>query len=467
MEDPNITIEEYIRIEEEKAHRRGKPFIFIIKNLYVPFGIPFDPKRFYKDGGYMKKSVEAKVNSYTPYLYVSFSILFDPKQFYKDGGYTKKSAEAKRIEYISPNTHYLCPIRSIPLTLYTACYIRIRRICPQNRMIDLYNLCTNFVKFVNMALPPREQRHPYLRFEGLEYTNADIADFKERLGRIYERGVHRVHVFDFRGLTDLMAEGLSGRMLMEHKDAQGQSVFTNQALRKLSEVQGPLVHELILEFFSIFRNREVVLDLDTAEALQFQLGEARVSYELERDYSCIAGKSQELKKVTMTYLFYLRGMDVGSVNIPYLLARYLRRFALGRKCEAMISRGQFVACLAEHFGLLTEHKLQGLAAPYPPHLAGPARSLPQRVARLEEEIHRVRGALGRHREESKVDMGKALDADLVVTESNQIESEVQDERNWPGNDTDTDDANIRPIFNEESMAELQLTTECNIFTTRQ
>ncbi|GKE14701.1 hypothetical protein Tco_1422278 [Tanacetum coccineum] len=28
---------------------KGMPFIFIIKNLYVPFGIPFDPKLFYKD----------------------------------------------------------------------------------------------------------------------------------------------------------------------------------------------------------------------------------------------------------------------------------------------------------------------------------------------------------------------------------------------------------------------------------
>ncbi|GKE74726.1 hypothetical protein Tco_1536767 [Tanacetum coccineum] len=28
----------------------GMSFIFLIKNLYVPFGIPFDPKLFYKDG---------------------------------------------------------------------------------------------------------------------------------------------------------------------------------------------------------------------------------------------------------------------------------------------------------------------------------------------------------------------------------------------------------------------------------
>ncbi|GKD02321.1 hypothetical protein Tco_1177295, partial [Tanacetum coccineum] len=77
--------------------------------------------------------------------------------------------------------------------------------------------------------------------------------FKERLGKIYYRGVHRVKVLDFGGLTYTMAEGLSGRMLMEHIDAQGQSVFTIRS----------------------WRFRETVLDLDTVRALQFQLGRAK------------------------------------------------------------------------------------------------------------------------------------------------------------------------------------------------
>ncbi|GKA92018.1 hypothetical protein Tco_0813943 [Tanacetum coccineum] len=42
VEELNITTWNHIH--------KGKPLIFIIKNLYVPFGIPFDPKRFYKDG---------------------------------------------------------------------------------------------------------------------------------------------------------------------------------------------------------------------------------------------------------------------------------------------------------------------------------------------------------------------------------------------------------------------------------
>ncbi|GKE56409.1 hypothetical protein Tco_1495594 [Tanacetum coccineum] len=43
------------------------------------------------------------------------------------------------------------------------------------------------------------------------------------------------------------------------------------------------------------------------------------------------------------------------------------------------------------------------------------------------------------KQESKVDLGKELDADLVVT----------------------------PIYDEEPMAEVQLTDECNIFATGQ
>ncbi|GJT29654.1 hypothetical protein Tco_0909929, partial [Tanacetum coccineum] len=53
-------------------------------------------------------------------------------------------------------------------------------------------------------------------------------------------------------------------------------------------------------------------------------------------------------------------LNVGSFNIPYLLARYLRRFIAERKSRDHISGGQFVARLAEHFGLLSAEILGGL-----------------------------------------------------------------------------------------------------------
>ncbi|GKD67892.1 hypothetical protein Tco_1321982 [Tanacetum coccineum] len=157
----------------------------------------------------------------------------------------------------------------------------------------------------------------------------------------------------------------------------------------------------------------------------------------------IVGRSQAPEKVTMTDLFYLRGMDVGSVNVPYLLARYLRLFAGGRKSGAHISGGQFVARLAEHFGLLTTKILGGLTViapelpiidmtelpdattgapddaedapivdeggqanpapeqvPQQPPLLPPAhvRTMPQRMSRLEEDVHEIRWGLTEQRE---------------------------------------------------------------------
>ncbi|GKE60022.1 hypothetical protein Tco_1510389, partial [Tanacetum coccineum] len=69
----------------------------------------------------------------------------------------------------------------------------------------------------DMALPPRDQRHQYLKFEGLKYTDADITDFEDCLGKIYYKGIHRVLILDFESLSAAMAEGLT-RMLMEHRD---------------------------------------------------------------------------------------------------------------------------------------------------------------------------------------------------------------------------------------------------------
>nr|GEZ53330.1 hypothetical protein [Tanacetum cinerariifolium] len=70
-------------------------------------------------------------------------------------------------------------------------------------------------------------------------------------------------------------------------------------------------------------------------------------------------------------------------------------------------------------------------------------------------------------QESKIDMGKAVSDDLVVTESSGTESEVQDDNSRLGNGTDADNADIRPIYDKEPMAKLQLTVECNIFAIRQ
>ncbi|GKC39105.1 hypothetical protein Tco_1051489, partial [Tanacetum coccineum] len=155
-------------------------------------------------------------------------------------------------------------------------------------------------------------------------------------------------VFNFRGLPDLMADGLSARMLMEHRDAQGAD----------SSRQIPDKGDLRDYWIGISSARDFLGTSPFYTAIRDLI--LRLCHQL---IACsIAGRSQAPEKVTVTDLFYLRGIDVGSVNVPYLLARYLRLFATRRKSGAHISGGQFVARLAEHFGLLTVEILGGLIA---------------------------------------------------------------------------------------------------------
>ncbi|GKD28574.1 hypothetical protein Tco_1239352 [Tanacetum coccineum] len=303
--------------------------------------------------------VNGMLFNHIKYLFVWFGILFDPKRYYKDGVYTRM----------------LWRPRYVFFTLFKLGYMVSKN----------------------------------------GYGVLDIAYFETRLGKIYRREVHRIQVFDFGGLTKLMDKGLRGRILMEHRDAQGQNSERVESGRQIFD-KGDLS-----AYWREISSKWLI--------------------------ACsITGRSQAPEKVIVTDLFYLSGMDIGSVNIPYLLARYLRLFASGRKQGAIRSGGQFVALLVEHFGLLTEERLQGFTvivrdlpminmapgperqqvamasapkaaedapvadkgasavlAPVqvpqpPPPVVGPAQTMAQRLARVEEDMHEIQGAPSEHRE---------------------------------------------------------------------
>ncbi|GJY21813.1 hypothetical protein Tco_0394379 [Tanacetum coccineum] len=220
MDDPNITMEEYIRLEEEKARKRGKVFNWET----AKYG-----KIWYDEDIHDLRSIETEF----------------------------------------PAIDFTCEPTVSSL----------------NDEIDFRVLFDDSDD------------------EDYTYTKADIADFESRLARIYQREVHRVQVFDFGGLPDLMAEGLSARMLMEHRDAQGQSVFTSRAWRRFFDIRGPLVHKLILEFFSTFRFGEAMTDLDTAGALQ--LLDSMLTRPRARDRSSIRVDMMDMDRMLVCWRIYL------------------------------------------------------------------------------------------------------------------------------------------------------------------
>nr|GEV82350.1 hypothetical protein [Tanacetum cinerariifolium] len=72
------------------------------------------------------------------------------------------------------------------------------------------------------------------------------------------------------------------------------------------------------------------------------------------------------------------------------------------------------------------------------------------------EVTQLRETLLQHMSNVKKSVAERI-------QSSGTESEVQDNNSRSGNDTDADDADIRPIYDEEPMAEVQLTAQCNIF----
>ncbi|GJS10771.1 hypothetical protein Tco_0367567 [Tanacetum coccineum] len=170
------------------------------------------------------------------------------------------------------------------------------------------------------ALPPRDQRHLWLRYEGQEYTDADIVDLEERLGRIYDRRVHRVHTFDFGGLTAEVDLGFQlgevrHRMSWRHY-ILAMGFHRAEELDSDGFCSGLSRHSSLLHFdYRLFD--EVMLQADHVQH---------------------CWEERTPKKVTSTDLFYLRSMDM----------------------RAQMSRGHFVVCLADHFGLLTKERLHGL-----------------------------------------------------------------------------------------------------------
>ncbi|GKB68308.1 hypothetical protein Tco_0929720, partial [Tanacetum coccineum] len=199
-----------------------------------------------------------------------------------------------------------------------------------------------------VALPPRDQRHLWLRYEGQEYIDTDSVYFEERLERIYDRRVHRVHVFDLGGLTEEMDLGVSARIRMEHNDDQGHVVFTSLAWRRLFKIRRPLLGGVRCHMS--WRQHILAMGLHMAEELD---SDGFVVYWAEIHEEVVD------KGNLSTYWTGISsdGDFLGTVPSYTLIRDSLMR---SMDVRAQMFGGYFVACLADHFGLLTEDRLQGL-----------------------------------------------------------------------------------------------------------
>ncbi|GJV37869.1 hypothetical protein Tco_1410346 [Tanacetum coccineum] len=327
MDDPNITMEEYIRLKEEKARRHGQTFNWQTAT--------------YGKMKYCINEDDSFTNLETEYP----AIVFDDTS---DAALSCEPTVAFQNPQCGPfNTAY---------SLTNTPYIH---------------------KNLYMApLPHRDLRHPWLRYQVEGYD-------EDRLSMIYTRddGNALFTSHAWRRLFEIK-EPLVREFMMSSLAPLG-GARRRMTWRQFILALGLHTEEEMAEagFGAYWQGSErVILDKGDLRDYWMEISFDRdflgpaPSYVFIQDpvrrlcHKMIAcniseggGQEPEEGIRRIVDLFYLRSMDRGTANVLYLLAQYLFRHAEGRKSGARLSEGYFIGCLTAHFGLVSDQGLRGLS----------------------------------------------------------------------------------------------------------
>ncbi|GKD08655.1 hypothetical protein Tco_1188340 [Tanacetum coccineum] len=226
---------------------------------------------------------------------------------------------------------------------------------------------------INMEpLPPRNQRHLWLRYQVDRYTEEIVHDFEQRLETIFGRQINRVHILDFEGLTTDMRQDLAERLRMVYTSDDGQEVFVSRAWRRLFDIRAPLVHEFFLELFSTCRiGDEMRLDAAEDGFGAYCIGSERLIPDKGdlSDYRVEISSGRDFLRGSPSYTYirdpvrrlYHRLILYSILGRGQAPEKYLFMHTEGRKSGARLSGGHFIGCLAHHFGLVSNDVLRGLS----------------------------------------------------------------------------------------------------------
>ncbi|GJV74774.1 retrovirus-related pol polyprotein from transposon TNT 1-94 [Tanacetum coccineum] len=362
MDDPNITMEEYIRLEEEKARRRGKVFNW-------------------ETAKYGKIRIDEDVHNL-------------------------RSVETKFPAII---------INEISSEKNTFLSFNIPTLCPQH--IDEFDLNDE----TSLSEYDEEEQNVLYFNDLFPFNIIHPSDLKSEK----DNDDNEIDIIQSSGgYAELMRDVLHARMLMEHRDDGGVVVFTSQEWERVFETRGPLVRELILEFLITLRFGE-----SESERMIPEKGDLHdywrnistdgdflrppPSYTLIRDpmlrlfhrmmAHSIAGRSQapekeRLRRLTVTALTLLviDMAELVRLQICEEIDDTWAWVALGPERQPDAAAG---APGAAEDALAADASDQAISAPVqaPPPPIAATRTMPQRMSRLEEDVHKIRGALAEQR----------------------------------------------------------------------
>ncbi|GJV77339.1 hypothetical protein Tco_1508923 [Tanacetum coccineum] len=195
----------------------------------------------------------------------------------------------------------------------------------------------------------------------------------------------------------------------------------------------------------------------------------RIDYGFKREFMSLFGQDNDT--FTSTMLLNVDQLQKQLNKDEFQEDRSMAAFWVINRQFQMFIDSQFTLdydsqMADKYFAEYTRIEIKQLRETLLQHMTNVKKSIAERTRHQRQYDRRVNKRL-MQTQESNIDLGKALVAGLVVTESSETESGKQDTSSGSGNDTDTDDADIRPIYDVELMVEVQLTVECNVNATRQ
>ncbi|GJT61912.1 hypothetical protein Tco_1005445 [Tanacetum coccineum] len=341
MDNPNITMEEYIRPKEEKARRHGQMFNWKTAT--------FGKVENYEDEDICFIDFETEFpamvfdNTLTaipsePTVYLEIKHLASSECIDEFNLIDKASLSEYDEEVVSRFNDLFNDIHPDDL--------KSEKDNDDNNIGIIQSSEDNEITRgkIDMApLPAADQRHPWLRYQIEEYTDGVRRSYKQRLETIWGRPVNRVHVLDFAGLTPEIRQDLAVRLRM---------VYSVGSVRR----------RMMWRQFILALGLHTEQEMAEARFKAYWAGRDRLIPDKGglRDYWMEISSDKDFLGPAPSYVHIQKPVRILCYRmIPYSISGR-GRHAEGKKSGARLLGGHFIGCLAMHFGLVSDKGLRGL-----------------------------------------------------------------------------------------------------------
>ncbi|GJU25419.1 hypothetical protein Tco_1164040 [Tanacetum coccineum] len=250
MDNPDITMEEYIQLEAEKERRRGQEFNWETAT--------YGKVRYFEDIDYFK----AFENEFPAIVY-NDALTFEPKVSSEP---TISARHAKKVDF-----DFVISFDESNDEDYTFTYDKNSFSYKLVYVNDLKSDPDNDNNKINIDISSKDvlikSSDDLIDINVNTYSNAFDENIIWHNYLLEIRDTHDSYTRDRSTLTRSFM--ISRRGWVRYSPSRCTGGFASCAWRSFFDIRGPLVRELILEFFSTCRIAQGMLDLDTLDTLQF------------------------------------------------------------------------------------------------------------------------------------------------------------------------------------------------------